>query len=355
MRSNGTATPAATLVTGAGGFVGSHLVTRLLVAGGPVRALQRSRILSATADARCERIRGDVCDGDALRRATAGCDVVVHCAWGGGTLADARRVNVDGTRMVIEAAAAAGVRRVVHVSSMAVHARPLPAVLTETHPLVRDGDVYAATKAEGERVALHVGAARGVEVVVLRPTLVYGPGSALWIVSFLERVRREEVRSIGGGAGLANLVHVDDLVEAIMAAAMRAGVVGEAFLVSGPAPVPWSEYLAALARLCAKPPPAPLSLWRARLARHVGRVGTVLTGRGPLVTTVDLQEMTRRTQVSTAKAERRLGWRPRVSFADGIARTEPWLRAAGLLAWPVDVPASQGRACAADPIQAAGA
>jgi nucleoside-diphosphate-sugar epimerase len=259
----------------------------------------------------------------------------VHCAFGAGDLAEARRVNVDGTRLVVEAAAAAGVRRVVHVSSMAVHARPLPPVLTETHPLVRDGDAYSVSKAEGERVALERGAALGVEVVVVRPTLVYGPRSPLWTVSFVERVRHEEVRSIDRGAGLANLVHVDDHVDALLAAAAAPGVAGEAFLVSGPEAVAWSEYLGALARLCAKPPPAPLPVWRARLARHVSRVAGVMMGRPPRVTTVDLQEMTRRTRVSTAKAERLLGWYPRISLADGIARTEPWLRAAGHLPSPV--------------------
>jgi nucleoside-diphosphate-sugar epimerase len=332
-----------TLVTGAAGFIGSHLVTRLAGAGGSVRALRRSGVLDHRVDARSERVRGDVCDVDALRRAAAECEVVVHCAWGAGDLAAARRVNVDGTRLVIEAAAAVGVRRVVHVSTMAVHARPLPPVLTETHPLVHDGDAYSVSKAEGERVALERGAALGVEVVVVRPTLVYGPQSPLWTVSFLERVRHEEVRAVDGGAGLANLVHVDDLVEALIAAAAAPGVAGEAFLVSGPGPVTWSEYLGALARLCAKPPPAPLPMWRARLARHVSRVGSVVMGRSPRVTTVDLQEMTRRTRVSTAKAERLLGWRPRISLAEGIARTEPWLRAAGHLPPPATRPAGAPR------------
>ena len=327
-----------TLVTGAAGFVGSHLVMQLAAAGGSVRALQRSAVLSATTDARCERVRGDVCDGDAVRRAAAGCDLVVHCAWGTGDLAEARRVNVEGTRRVIEAAAAAGVRRVVHVSTMAVHARPLPPVLTETHPLAGNGDAYAVSKVEGELVALERGAAVGVEVVVVRPALIYGPRSPLWTVSFVERVRREEVRSIDGGAGLANLVHVDDVVDALIVAAVRPGVAGEAFLVAGPAPVPWGEYLAALARLCGKPAPAPLPVWRARLARHIGRVGALVMGRSPHVTTVDLQEMTRCTRVSTAKAARLLGWRPRISLADGIARTEPWLRAAGHLPAPAGHP-----------------
>jgi hypothetical protein len=70
----------------------------------------------------------------------------------------------------------------------------------------------------------------------------------------------------------------------------------------------------------------------------MGRVGGVVTGRSPRVTTVDLQEMTRRTRVSTAKAERLLGWRPRISLADGLARTEPWLRAAGHLPAPAARP-----------------
>src|SRR5262249_3073922 len=154
----------------------------LTARGIPVRVLCRHPFGNGNGTNGVERVQGDVTRPETLARAVAGCDVVFHCAWGGASLADARRVNVDGTRHVIEAAAAAHVRRIVHLSSMAVHGNVRKAELTEEAPLVDRGDAYSVSKAEGERLALELGRTRGVEVVALRPSLVYGPGSPFWLV-----------------------------------------------------------------------------------------------------------------------------------------------------------------------------
>src|SRR5262245_8250878 len=180
------------LVTGASGFIGSRLVERLGGMGMRVRALVRRGVLSRP-EQQCERIRGDVTVLETLYSAVQGCEVIFHCAWGGHSLAEARRINVLGTRNVFTAAAAAGVRRVVHLSSMAVHGHRLPALLTEEYPLQFQGDAYAVSKAEGERVALELGAVYGVQVVVLRPTLVYGPQSPIWLLGYFERVKHEQL------------------------------------------------------------------------------------------------------------------------------------------------------------------
>lgn len=316
------------LVTGAGGFVGRYLVARLMAAGIPCRALVR-RPLGASLDG-VDAVRGDVTDAASLAGAAAGCDVVFHCAWGGTTLADARQINVAGTRAVVEAAAAAGVRRIVHLSSMAVHGRALPPVLEETAPLCERGDPYAVTKAEGERVALARGQALGLEVVVLRPTLVYGPGAPLWVLGYFERVKQERVVMIDGGRGLANLVYVDDLVTAMLAAAV-APVAAEVFLISGAAPVTWRAYLGQFAALLGKPPPPSLPAWRAQLAMQWQRIYGTLAERPRRVQGMDLALMTQRTTVRIDKAATRLGYAPRIDLGEGMRRCAAWLRAEGHL------------------------
>lgn len=320
------------LVTGAGGFLGSALVRRLAAADVPTRALVRRGLTGGALDAApyVERVRGDVVDPASLPAAVAGCDVVFHCAWGGDTLDAARRVNVDGTRHVLEAAAAAGVRRVVHLSSMAVHGPRPPHWLREDAPLVRDGDAYAISKAEGERLAFARGAALGVEVVALRPSLIYGPGAPVWVLGYCERVRRGEVVLVDGGRGLANLVYLDDVVEALWAAATQP-VAGQAFLVSGAAPITWREYLGYFAAMSGAPLPPARPAWRARLELQWSRVYATLAERPRRLREMDVTLMTQRTVVRIDRARRLLDWRPQVDVAEGMARCEHWLREQGHL------------------------
>jgi nucleoside-diphosphate-sugar epimerase len=322
------------LVTGASGFVGSRLVTRLTSDGHSVRALVRRGLVGRDGeDARSQRVRGDVTDAESLQRAIQGSDLVFHCAWGGNSLDEARLINVQGTRNVIEAAARAGARRVVHLSTMAVHGRPLPDVLTEECPLVFRGDAYGVSKAEGERAAFELGSALGVEVVALRPTLVYGPQAPLWVLAYFDRTKREQVALIGAGSGLANLVYVDDLVDAMLSAA-AADVTGEAFLISGAHPVTWREYIGHFAAMCGKPLPPSVPLWRARIEMQWLRVYGALAQRPRRLVGMDLDLMPLRTAVSIVKAERRLGYRPRFSVGEGMAECAAWLRREGYLPPP---------------------
>jgi nucleoside-diphosphate-sugar epimerase len=320
------------LVTGAAGFVGRRVVERMLGLGTEVRALVRSGVVGTRPRAGLELVRGDVTEPESLTMATAGCDVVFHCAWGGETLADARRVNVQGTVHVLEVAARAGVRRVVHLSTMAVHGDRLPAVLTEDHPMDLAGDAYGVSKAEGERAAMALGRERGVEVVALRPSLVYGPRAPYWLIGYFERTRREHVALVDGGRGLANLLFVEDLVDGMLAAAERPDIAGEACLVSGPSPVTWREYLGHFARMCNKPPPPSVPLWRARLEMQFLRVYGMVTQRPRRLQGMDVRLMSQHTAVSIAHAERVLGWRPATSLEAGMRVCEAWLRQEGYLA-----------------------
>ncbi len=319
------------LVTGASGFIGSRVVTRLASMGVSVRALVRRVAAGRDGASHSERVRGDVTDPASLLQATAGCEVVFHCAWGGTTLEEQRQINVQGTRNVLDAAARAGVRRVVHLSSMAVHGRTFGAVLTEEAPLNFQSDPYGISKAEGEVAAFDLARERGLEVVALRPTLVYGPRSLYWVLTYFDRVKNERIALINGGSGLANLVYVDDLVDAMLLAAERPAVCGEAFLISGAHAITWREYLGYFAQMCGKPLPPSVPLWRAQIEVQWLRVYGMLTQRPRRLQGMDLSSMTQRTEVSIDKARRLLGYTPRVPAADGMRRCEQWLRDQGHL------------------------
>lgn len=321
------------MITGANGFIGSRLVERLTAIGADVRAVIRSGLMADrwNTNPRCRAFRGDVTDAASLGSATAGCAVVFHCAWGGTSMEESRLVNVEGTRNVLRAAAEAGVGRVVHLSSMAAHGQTLPPVLTEACPLKFEGDAYSVGKAEGEQAAFDFGKANGLEIVAFRPALVYGPRSPIWLLAYFERVKLEQVALIDGGSGIANLIYVDDLVDAMIIAAERPAVAGEAFLMSGPEPVSWRDYIGGLAAMCGKPLPPSVSLRRARLEIPFWKVYSTLTLHPRRLQGMDLGQMTQQSRVSIEKAKRIFGYAPRFSLAAGMRSCEEWLRQEGYL------------------------
>jgi len=232
------------LVTGASGFIGGGLAERLaLHHGAQVRVLVRG-VASAARVARLpvEIVRGDITDRDAVAAATEGCAVVFHCAYGtSGSQKRRAWINRVGTRRVLRAAAKAQVSRLVYLSTLMVYGRTADGDLDETAPRKKFGNAYSDSKLVAEQEALTWARRGHAPVVVLQPTAVYGPWGGVWTAQPLAALRSHRMILVDGGEGLANAVYVDDLVSAMLLAAVRDGVVGEALLVSGPEPVPWRE------------------------------------------------------------------------------------------------------------------
>jgi dihydroflavonol-4-reductase len=238
-------------VTGAGGFIGGALATRLAAAGAEVVALARSGAAAAAAAERgADVVRGDVLDEDALAVGMAGCAVAYHVA-GVNTHcppdpAALLRVNVQGAGTAVRAAARAGVRRVVLTSSAAS--------VGEAHGTVGTEDtahrgsylsVYDRSKHLGERAAFEEGRALGVEVVAINPSSVQGPGRATGngriIIAYLNGTLRAFVDTY------VSVVDVDDVVSAHVLAAER-GRPGQRYVLNG-ATLPSREALAIIAEL----------------------------------------------------------------------------------------------------------
>jgi nucleoside-diphosphate-sugar epimerase len=236
------------LVTGGTGFIGGRLVERLVLEHrAQVRVLVRDfRRAVRVARFPVEMIGGDVTDAAALARAMDGCDLVVHCAVGNrGPAAEKKAATVDGTAAVAEAALAARVKRLVYLSTTSVYGLPGDGDLDESAPRRQTGDPYSDTKIEAEETVFRYHRTRGLPVVVLQPTIVYGPFSQYWTLDPINQLKRSRVVLVEGGSGFCNAVYVDDVVEAILLAAGRDEAVGEAFLISGDAPVTWRDFYAA--------------------------------------------------------------------------------------------------------------
>ncbi|MBR1147553.1 NAD-dependent epimerase/dehydratase family protein [Bradyrhizobium sp. AUGA SZCCT0431] len=321
--------PRIALVTGGSGFVGGRLISHLLQRGWQVRALARSpqseaqvRALGATP------VKGSLGEEQALRKAMAGCDVVFHVAahfklWGEQALFD--QVNVDGTRNIVNAAAAtASVRRVVAVSAAAVvMGDPAPMVdVDETLPLqVRAFSPYGSSKAKGERVLLGANRVRpDLETVALRPPFVWGDGMPT-LHEMVETVHAGRWQWVDGGKQAMSSCHVDNLCDALILAADR-GRGGEAYFVADDEKSTLKGFISALlstrgVSVSDKAVPFRLA-WT--MAGLMGAVWRLLRLKGqPPITRQMLRLIGKPFTIRTDKARADLGYAPRTTMSNGLA------------------------------------
>jgi len=324
------------LVTGATGAVGSHLVDALVLRGEGVRALvppskSTERLRALGVDARV----GSLADSAALMSMAKGVDRVFHCAeltsdWG--PAEDFRQANVHAVRRVLAAATRAKARFVM-LSTTDVYGFPGRPVVESERPSPR-GFPYPDTKIEGESLVWNHYRQVGLPVCVIRPASVYGPRCQALVVAVIEALRKRSMITIDGGNHIAGLTYVGNLVDALLLAADNEASTGQAYNITDDSQVTWQEYLAALADLAELPRPTrnyshPMatllaSLWEAYY-RLLGR-----TQRPPL-TRMMVERMGTDQRFPIDKARSQLGYRPLVSFEEGIGHTRDWLRQAGML------------------------
>jgi nucleoside-diphosphate-sugar epimerase len=288
-------------VTGASGFIGSAVCARLRADGDEPIAID----VAGDPDR-----RADVSDPSATVAALGGADAIVHAAAivaERGRMEDFVRVNVRGTRNVLDAA---GPRRTVVIASVAGWGYEFRRHLDEDSPPRPCGLPYVDTKGAAETLALRRGA------TVIRPGDVYGPGSGPWVVRPLEMMRAGRFFLPSPGDGVMTLVFVDDLVDAVVRALREPRAAGRAYTVWDGEPVPAREYFERLGDRPVRTLPAP-----------VLRAAARAMGVGPAAVTF----VTRRAAYPNERARAELGWRPSTTLDEGMARTREWARAAGLL------------------------
>ena len=306
------------LVTGAAGFIGSHVVRALVAAGHEVRALHLpGDDLRNLLGLDVERISGDVTDAGSLRRAMRGCEQVFHLAavyalWtrDPGLM---QRVNVDGTRLVLEVAREAGVARVIYTSSIARFGGQGPGRrATEASPfaLGPTGDVYARSKADAHEVAL-AAARAGQDVVIVAPTGPIGPGDVGPTPTGRLIVAALNLPAVVVANSVSSFAHVADRAAGHLLAAAR-GRAGETYLLGAEdvALADLARRTLALAGLRKPVIVAPFAL--ARLGAHAALLVTRhVTHRPPLVTPAAVAIARLGLAADASKAVRELGFAPR--------------------------------------------
>lgn len=301
-------------ITGTG-FIGTAAALRWRAVGHPVRGVD----LTPDPGGRWEAAgavtsAADITDPDAMAAFCEGLDTVVHTAAlvaESGDLAVFRRVNVEGTRVVAEAARAAGVRRFVHLSSVMVYGFDYPDGVPEDGPLDGADNPYCITKIESEEVVAALHDPGTFDVFTIRPGDVYGPGSVPWVVRPFEAMTAGLWADIGAELEpLINHVYVDNLLDGIEVV-LEAGASGEPFVVTDRRRTTTAEFYATLL--------AEAGLDPASVPR-ITAADAVALGLNPEA----VRYLTRRGVYSADKVAA-LGYTPAVDLAEGMARTRAWL------------------------------
>lgn len=325
------------LVTGGGGFLGGAIVGCLCKRNETVQSFSRG-VYPGLEKWGVKHFRGDLADSDALEEACSGCDVVFHVAakagiWG--RYKDFYRVNVVGTRNVIQACRSLGISRLVYTSSPSVvfDGRDMEGI-DETAPYPQRYKAhYPSTKAEAEQLVLDSNDCQ-LATVALRPHLIWGPGDTHLVPGILARGKAGRLRKVGHKSRLVDFTFVDDAAEAHVLAAERlspgSSVAGKVFFISQGEPVLLWDFIDRILAAGKLPPvKKPISPTTAYalgwLCEHVyGLLGIRVE---PPITRFLAEELATAHWFDISAARRELAYEPSVSVDDGLRQLQVWLEA----------------------------
>jgi len=327
------------LVTGASGFIGSHLVRRCLKEGYHVTALvRRGNVVASRLRAQgVTVVDGDIRDAGAVGRAVAGCDIVFHAAamtsdWGDPQ--DFIDINVGGTRNIADAALTHDVRRFVHLSSFQSFDHVRNERVDEQTPYFIRNQSYPDTKIAANRIVRGY-AAKGLVTSMVYPVWVYGPEDRTLFPLIADAIRKGLIFYWARNARMS-LVYIDNLIDLLLLAATHPGAAGEEFLCCDGEDLTFEAFCERLAAGIHAPPPyIRIPLGAAYLLASLMETAGRLTGseKRPMLTRQSVTILTSRALVDTSKARNLLGWSPKVPMEEGFRKTLDWLNGIDPAKW----------------------
>ncbi len=324
------------LVTGSSGFIGGRLAERLATEEG-VRVRAMVRNLKKAERLRkfpIEIVQADLLDPCSLRNAVNGCDLVFHCAAlvrESGDPKEFLQTNVEGTENILKASSEAGVKKLIHFSSVAVYGMNPPDGADENTPYQPCGNLYCDTKIGSEKAVWAAYQKKKLPLVVIRPANVYGPYSNPWTVRPIKLILSGQMVLVNGGTGLCNHVYIDNLIDATLTATKNDLSVGETYLISDGHAVTWKEFFGYYAKMAGKPNIRSVPAWLAKTIGLSMEMASKFTGKTPKITREAIDYLSKKACFNIEKARRELGYQPRFSLEEGMKLTDQWLRKTGYL------------------------
>ncbi|MGV3631161.1 MAG: NAD-dependent epimerase/dehydratase family protein [Bacteroidota bacterium] len=355
------------LITGGTGFIGSRLAERLVLEEqADVTVLVNSWAKTAwVSRLNVSLVQGKITDRQLLTRLAQEADIVFHCVGIGGTLEEARAVNVGGTKTVLEACLENKVERLVYLSSVVVSGA-ISEGMNETAPFKPTGNPYADSKIEAEKLFLEFTRKHNMKASVIRPTFVWGPCSPYYTVDVVQQMKNNTFMLVDEGRGSCNAVHVDHVADVCLLAAQREQAIGEVFLVTDQSRMSWRQFWEFYARMLGKniadfPSVSPLESsgkkrmlrWKARLEKRrlklTGKINSsnnplwakyrfkaprklvkmgisFIEKRYPVMDPWDVEAYASHGVIDISKAERLLGFKPRFTVQEAMQACEIWLK-----------------------------
>lgn len=318
------------LVTGATGFLGTHVVRRLKRLDANVVAIERT---SGKGDhllrLGVEVVPGDITDSSRMVELIDSLvDYVLHVA---AALSGVPRkvfeaVNVQATENLARLSAEANVHRFIYISSIAVYGDFGDRDVDETYPLTEYGDPYGDSKIRSEKRLSQVVDSLSLSAVTVRPGFIYGPESPAWAIRLADWARRGIMPIVGDGSALAYPIYVDNLVDLILAAMTHPKASGRVYNGVDDGPVTMQQFLGGFLDMADTKRALRLPAWLARLGSNAV---------DPFVSTRNMRyivnQMISKGQISNQKAKQDLGWQPEIALEEGLLKTELWLKAHGYL------------------------
>ncbi len=334
------------LVTGAAGFIGSHLVDSLLADGISVRAMIRRNEDDSFLNTAAQKVYGDLTDPSSLRTAAEGMDTIYHLAAisrHDANVPDAeyQAVNVLGTHHLLDAARDAGVKRFLYTATIeAVGISRDGNPLTEESPQ-NPGNIYGQTKLDAEKLTLSYGTEHALETVVVRPPMIYGERELILFQRLFRIIEKGVYLLIGSGTALTEFCYVKNQVQGIRLAATR-GRPGEVYFISDERSYSIEEIIRAIAdemgtRVWTPHIPIPVAKAMGLVFEGLSKILPFYpfripqTGRPPFSRKTVKWTSSSRLYVDISKARQELGYTPQYSLQAGIRETVAWYRLHGYL------------------------
>jgi len=323
------------LVTGAAGLLGSHVTALLVTRGVRPRALIRPGDDAGwLGQASVETHIADVGDRSAIAPALLGVDCVIHCAartgpWG--PAAEYERTNVRGLETLVRAAMAAGVRRLVHVSSITVHGNNVGGKADENSPLRTEPNPYSRSKVAGEKLLQRMIQDEGAPVTIVRPGWIYGPRDTASFARIARMIDRGRMVVIGSGENHLPLIYARDAAEGVVLAGEAERAAGRSYLLVNDEPVTQRDFLAAIAAELGAPAPT----------RRIpyGLAVMLAAQQPPPVMRYGLQLLGGENRFAIRRARHELGFSPRTGLTEGVRYSMAWYRDSYGAPSRVEVPA----------------